>query len=66
MMTGSCFQLTVQDLPEVPTSVSEDINEKLDLPEVPIQAPGEKVVEASSKRKGICFSLPPMSSYPQK
>ncbi|KAJ1388052.1 hypothetical protein SESBI_39440 [Sesbania bispinosa] len=45
-------RLTVQDLPEVPTSVSEDINEKLDLPDVPIQAPGEKIAEASTKRKG--------------
>lgn len=48
----------VQDLPEVPTSASEDINDKLDLPDVPTKAPGAadmatKDAGVSSKRKGI-------------
>ncbi|PNY01200.1 vacuolar sorting-associated protein 20-like, partial [Trifolium pratense] len=31
--------LAVEDLPEVPTTVPEEINEKLDLPDVPTKAP---------------------------
>ncbi|WVZ19427.1 hypothetical protein V8G54_006749 [Vigna mungo] len=33
------LQLTVQDLPEVPQSAHEEIEEKLDLPDVPTKAP---------------------------
>ncbi|XP_061346861.1 vacuolar protein sorting-associated protein 20 homolog 1 [Gastrolobium bilobum] len=51
-------QLTVQDLPEVPTSVSEEINEKLDLPDVPTVVPGEKVAEVSAKTKVMEEPLP--------
>ena len=66
MITGSCycFQLTVEDLPEAPTAASEEINGKLDLPNVPTQAPAAKVAEVSTKQKGICpFLLCP--STPQ-
>ncbi|KAK7247602.1 hypothetical protein RIF29_42488 [Crotalaria pallida] len=49
------IQLTVQDLPEVPTSVSDEIDERLDLPDVPTQAPATKIAEKSTNRKGIIY-----------
>lgn len=45
------IQLTVQDLPEVPPSVHEEIEEKLDLPDVPTKAPVTSDAEVSTKRK---------------
>ncbi|KAG5050128.1 hypothetical protein JHK85_011231 [Glycine max] len=47
------IQLTVQDLPEVPPSVHEEIEEKLDLPDVPTKAPVTSDAEVSTKGKGI-------------
>ncbi|CAJ1974817.1 unnamed protein product [Sphenostylis stenocarpa] len=44
-------QLTVQDLPEVPHSAHEEIEEKLDLPDVPTKAPVTSDAEVSTKRK---------------
>ncbi|CAK8567951.1 unnamed protein product [Lathyrus sativus] len=44
-------QLAVDDLPEVPTTVSEDINEKLDLPDVPTKAPVATEAKEPIKRK---------------
>ncbi|KAK7353696.1 hypothetical protein VNO80_19147 [Phaseolus coccineus] len=45
-------QLTVQDLPEVPHSAHEGIEEKnLDLPNVPTKAPVTSDAEVSTKRK---------------
>ncbi|KAL2347207.1 hypothetical protein Fmac_001207 [Flemingia macrophylla] len=44
-------QLTVQDLPEVPSSTHEEIEEKLDLPDVPTKAPVNSDAEVSTKRK---------------
>ncbi|XP_057419492.1 vacuolar protein sorting-associated protein 20 homolog 2-like [Lotus japonicus] len=44
-------QLTVEDLPEVPASVSEETDEKLDLPDVPTKAPATSSAEVSTKRK---------------
>lgn len=66
MITGlyCCLQLTVQDLPEVPASVSEEINERLDLPDVPTQAAGAKVAEESTKRKGIGIRPSPPTPTP--
>lgn len=51
----------VQDLPEVPTSVPEEINEKLDLPDVIAKAPVAST-EASANRKGMSVSLSSMPS----
>ncbi|KAH1245875.1 Vacuolar protein sorting-associated protein 20 2 [Glycine max] len=45
------IQLTVQDLPEVPPSANEEIEEKLDLPDVPTKAPVTSDAEVSTKRK---------------
>ncbi|KAL5192346.1 Vacuolar protein sorting-associated protein 20 2 [Glycine soja] len=45
------IQLTVQDLPEVPPSVHEEIEEKLDLPDVPTKAPVTSDAEVSTKGK---------------
>ncbi|QCE15115.1 vacuolar protein sorting-associated protein 20 homolog 2-like [Vigna unguiculata] len=45
------IQLTVQDLPEVPHSAHEEIEEKLDLPDVPTKAPVTSDAEVSTKRK---------------
>ncbi|KAJ1401232.1 Snf7 family [Sesbania bispinosa] len=45
------IQLTVQELPEVPASVSEGIDEKLDLPDVPTKAPVTSDAEVSTKEK---------------
>lgn len=50
-------QLAVDDLPEVPTTVSEDIDEKLDLPDVPTKAPVATEAKEPIKRKGIFSSL---------
>ncbi|KAF7834125.1 vacuolar protein sorting-associated protein 20-like protein 2-like [Senna tora] len=50
-------QLAVQDLPEVPTSVPEEINEKLDLPDVPTKAPLSDDAEVSNERKGLSLSV---------
>ena len=47
------LQLTVQDLPEVPPSVHEEIEEKLYLPDVPTKAPVTSDAEVSTKGKGI-------------
>ncbi|CAL5204373.1 unnamed protein product [Lathyrus oleraceus] len=44
-------QLAVDDLPEVPTTVSEDIDEKLDLPDVPTKAPVATEAKEPIKRK---------------
>ncbi|TKY73804.1 Vacuolar protein sorting-associated protein 20-like 2 [Spatholobus suberectus] len=44
-------QVTVQDLPEVPPSAHEEIEEKLDLPDVPTKAPVTSDGEVSTKRK---------------
>ncbi|XP_052732128.1 vacuolar protein sorting-associated protein 20 homolog 2 isoform X1 [Vigna angularis] len=44
-------QLTVQDLPEVPPSAHEEIEEKLDLPDVPTKAPVTSDAEVSTKKK---------------
>ncbi|XP_020234959.1 vacuolar protein sorting-associated protein 20 homolog 2 [Cajanus cajan] len=44
-------QLTVHDLPEVPSSTHEEIEEKLDLPDVPTKAPVTSDAEVSTKRK---------------
>ncbi|ESW09769.1 hypothetical protein PHAVU_009G154500 [Phaseolus vulgaris] len=44
-------QLTVQDLPEVPHSAHEEIEENLDLPNVPTKAPVTSDAEVSTKRK---------------
>ncbi|XP_058786499.1 vacuolar protein sorting-associated protein 20 homolog 2-like [Vicia villosa] len=43
--------LAVDDLPEVPTTVSEDIDEKLDLPDVPTKAPVATEAKEPIKRK---------------
>jgi len=51
------LQLTVQDLPEVPHSAHEEIEEKLDLPDVPTKAPVTSDAEVSTKRKGIFHFL---------
>lgn len=48
-------QLAVEGLPEVPTTVSEEISEKLDLPDVPTKGPDTG--DAEVKRKGISSSL---------
>ena len=45
------IQLTVQDLPEVPPSANEEIEEKLDLPDVPTKAPVTSDAEVSTKGK---------------
>nr|ACU20084.1 unknown [Glycine max] len=45
------IQLTVQDLPEVPPSANEEIEEKLDLPDVPTKAPVTSDAEVFTKRK---------------
>nr|ACU20303.1 unknown [Glycine max] len=45
------IQLTVQDLPEVPPSANEEIEEKLGLPDVPTKAPVTSDAEVSTKRK---------------
>ncbi|XP_045827692.1 vacuolar protein sorting-associated protein 20 homolog 2-like [Trifolium pratense] len=42
--------LAVEDLPEVPTTVPEEINEKLDLPDVPTKAPVTNDAEVTIKR----------------
>ncbi|OIV97007.1 hypothetical protein TanjilG_03581 [Lupinus angustifolius] len=44
-------QLTMQDLPEVPMSVSEESNDKLDLPDVPTKIPVASDADVSTKRK---------------
>ncbi|OIV98104.1 hypothetical protein TanjilG_25969 [Lupinus angustifolius] len=44
-------QLTVEDLPEVPASVAEESDERLDLPDVPTKAPVAGDAEVSAKRK---------------
>ena len=44
-------QLAVEDLPDVPTTVSEKIDEKLDLPDVPTKAPVISDAEVSTKTK---------------
>ncbi|XP_004502967.1 vacuolar protein sorting-associated protein 20 homolog 1-like [Cicer arietinum] len=44
-------QLAVEDLPEVPTTVPEEIDEKLDLPDVPTKAPDTSDAEVPIKRK---------------
>lgn len=44
-------QLTVQDLPEAPSSAHEEIEEKLDLPDVPTKAPVTSDAEVPTKRK---------------
>ncbi|XP_058756533.1 vacuolar protein sorting-associated protein 20 homolog 2-like [Vicia villosa] len=43
--------LAVDDLPEVPTTVSEDIDENLDLPDVPTKAPVATEAKEPIKRK---------------
>ncbi|CAI8598904.1 unnamed protein product [Vicia faba] len=43
--------LAVDDLPKVPTTVSEDIGEKLDLPDVPTKAPVVTKAEEPIKSK---------------
>ena len=61
----SYFQLAVQDLPEVPASVPEEISDKLDLPDVPTKAPvADAAAEGSSQRKGILFSPNPNPPAP--
>ena len=49
--------LAVEDLPEVPTTVPEETDKKLDLPDVPTKAPVTNDVEVAIKRKGIASSL---------
>ncbi|MED6156416.1 hypothetical protein PIB30_014165 [Stylosanthes scabra] len=43
-------QLTIDDLPEVPTPASKDMDEKLDLPDVPTKAPVVEVAANSAKK----------------
>ncbi|MED6135122.1 hypothetical protein PIB30_043243 [Stylosanthes scabra] len=43
-------QLTIDDLPEVPTPTSKDIDEKLDLPDVPTKSPVVEVAANSAKK----------------
>ncbi|WJX89482.1 hypothetical protein P8452_71479 [Trifolium repens] len=41
----------IEDLPEVPTTVPEETDKKLDLPDVPTKAPVTNDVEVAIKRK---------------
>lgn len=57
--------MAVQDLPEVPTIVvSEEQEQKLDLPDVPTKPPvlvddaETASAEVSTRRKGHCVSVP--------
>lgn len=56
-------QITVQDLPNIPTSIPDEHDEKLDLPDVPTKAPVVPQVvtddaEVSTKRKVMEEPLP--------
>jgi len=59
-------QLTVQDLPEVPHSAHEEIEENLDLPNVPTKAPVTSDAEVSTKRKGIFHFLLSSPKKPER
>ncbi|XP_056687830.1 vacuolar protein sorting-associated protein 20 homolog 2-like [Spinacia oleracea] len=51
-------QLTVQDLPEVPTAALEEEEEKLDLPNVPTKAPVDSNMTADDNNEEVSDKVP--------